>query len=121
VKQEPTATKPTEAPTLKTHRSSTVLLVGVGETLGRRVERAAIKLGAKVASVEPTGASSFMMQTVPHAVVVGEPADIDPALLTVSRELGIRVLRISGDDCSDEHAEQLVADAMTMGAHPPRA
>jgi hypothetical protein len=115
VKQEPTGVKPTEAPTLKTHRSSTVLLVGVGATLARRLERAAIKLGAKVATVEPEGASSFMMQAVPRAVVVGD-AEVDPALLTVGRELGIGVLRASGDDCSDDHAEHLVADAIAMGA-----
>jgi hypothetical protein len=110
--------KPTEAPTLKTNRSSTVLLVGVSETLARRLERAAIKVGARVASVEPEGASSFLMQSVPRAVVMGDAAEVEPALLTVSRELGIGVLQAVGDDCSDDHVERLVAEAMTMGARP---
>jgi hypothetical protein len=109
--------KPTEAPTLKTQRTSTVLLVGVAASLARRLERAAIKLGAKVASVEPEGASSFMMQAVPRAVVVGD-VEVDPALLTVGRELGIGVLRVLGDDCSDDHAEHLMADAIGTGARP---
>jgi hypothetical protein len=100
-----------DAPTVKAKRSSVILVVGFSPAFVRRCNEAASKVEATVVGVEAGAESTFAMQTLPLAVLMDETAMKSSPLCSIAPEIGVELIKVSGEDVDDARLVELITEA----------
>jgi hypothetical protein len=108
-----------ESPTVRAKREPLLLLVGLTPAFARRCEKSASRLGAKVAS--HVGAeSSFMMQSLPSAVLIHDRLLATSPVAEVARQVGIELRTVGTEEIHDADLDALVSEALRAASDSSR-